>query len=290
MLHVQFDEPVHSGVVTDIVDIGANLTNKAFRSDLDGVLERASAAGVRPIVVTGTSVDASQAAVELARTRPGLLYATAGIHPHHARTFGPLAHAALRELAARAEVVALGECGLDYNRNYSPAADQLVCFEAQLELAAELGLPLFLHERDAHEPFARLIERWRPRLSRAVVHCFTGTAAELERYLELDLHIGITGWICDERRGQELKQLVGRIPAERLMIETDAPYLLPRDLSPKPSNGCNEPAFLRHVLSAVAGCRNEPVEAVARATTATATAFFELEPGSAQNHLFGGGT
>jgi TatD DNase family protein len=270
--------------VTDIVDIGANLTNKAFRSDLDGVIERASAAGVRPIIVTGTSVDASQAAVDLAQTRPGLFYATAGVHPHHARTFGPEALAALRQLAAKDEVVALGECGLDYNRNYSPAADQLACFEAQLALAAELGLPLFLHERDAHEPFVRLIERWRPRLARAVVHCFTGDAPELERYLALDLHIGITGWICDERRGQELKRLVGRIPAERLMIETDAPYLLPRDLSPKPPNRRNEPAFLRHVLSAVAACRREPVETVARATTATAAKFFGFGAGSGQNH------
>jgi TatD DNase family protein len=270
--------------MTDIVDIGANLTNKAFRGDLDGVIERAAAGGVRPIVVTGTSVDASQAAVELARTRPGLLYATAGIHPHHARTFGPLALSALRELAGRDEVVALGECGLDYNRNYSPQAEQRVCFEAQLELAAELGLPVFLHERDAHADFVRLIERWRSRLTRAVVHCFTGSAPELERYLALDLHIGITGWICDERRGQELKRLVGRIPAGRLMIETDAPYLLPRDLSPKPQNGRNEPAFLRHVLSAVAGSRGESAEEVAKATSATAAEFFGFGRRSAQNH------
>jgi TatD DNase family protein len=276
--------------MTDIVDIGANLTNKAFRGDLALVIERAAAEGVRPIVVTGTSVDASQVAVELARKHPRLLYATAGIHPHHARTFGPPALAALRELAACDEVVALGECGLDYNRNYSPEADQLACFEAQLELSAELGLPLFLHERDAHEAFVRLIEHWRPKLTRAVVHCFTGTAAELERYLALDLHIGVTGWICDERRGQELKQLVGRIPENRLMIETDAPYLLPRDLLPKPPNRRNEPAFLRHVLAAVAACRNQPIEAVARATTATAVEFFGLEPAEAQNHCFGGGT
>ena len=270
--------------MSDIVDIGANLTNKAFRGDLDGVIERAAARGVRPIVVTGTSIEASQAAVELARARPGVLYATAGIHPHHARTFGPLALEALKQLALSDQVVALGECGLDYNRKYSPVADQLACFEAQLELAAELGLPLFLHERDAHEPFARLIERWRPKLARAVVHCFTGSAAELERYLALDLHIGVTGWICDERRGQELKALVGRIPADRLMIETDAPYLLPRDLVPKPSNRRNEPAFLRHVLEAVASYRQEPASVVARATTATASAFFGFGARLAQNH------
>jgi TatD DNase family protein len=260
--------------MTNLVDIGANLTNNAFRADLEPVIGRAVAAGVKTIVVTGTSVEGSHAALELARTRAGILFATAGIHPHHARTHGPLALEALRELAARPEVVAIGECGLDFNRNYSPQADQLACFEAQLELAAELELPLFLHERDAHAEFAKLVERWRPRLTRAVVHCFTGTRAELERYLELDLHIGITGWICDERRGQELKRLVSLIPGERLMIETDAPYLLPRDLLPKPGNGRNEPAFLVHVLGAVAAARGEPRERVAETTTRTASEFF----------------
>jgi TatD DNase family protein len=264
-----------------LIDIGANLGNKAFREDLDAVLARAASAGLEAIVVTGTSVPASRGAWELAeRARaPGAsprLFATAGIHPHHASAYGPDARVALRELCARPEVVAVGECGLDFDRNFSPRAEQLRCFEAQLELAAELGLPVFLHERAAHVEFAALLARHRPRLTRAVVHCFTGTGEELARYLELDLHIGITGWICDERRGKHLYDLVARIPADRLMLETDAPYLLPRDLRPKPSSNRNEPALLPHVLATVARARQESALEVARATTGTARSFFAL--------------
>lgn len=264
--------------VSRLVDIGANLTNRAFASDLDTVLARAREADVHPIIVTGTSVEASTAAARLARLHPGRLYATAGVHPHHARDFDADAAAALRGLAALPEVVALGETGLDFHRNLSPRDAQLACFETQLALAAELGLPLFLHERDAHDAFFELLRRWRPKLSRAVVHCFTGSRAELERYLTLDLHIGITGWINDERRGQHLRELVRLVPRDRLLIETDAPYLLPRDLPAKPDNRRNEPAFLRQVSRAVAVCRGESESDVAYSTTQAAVAFFALPP------------
>jgi TatD DNase family protein len=262
-----------------IVDIGANLGNKAFREDLDAVLARAADAGVAAIVATGTSVAGSQRAWEIAereRARSPRLFATAGIHPHDASHYGPDALVALRELCARREVVAVGECGLDFDRNFSPRDAQLRCFEAQLELAAELQMPVFLHERAAHADFATLLEKHRSRLPRAVVHCFTGTGEALARYLDLDLHIGITGWICDERRGTHLRELVGRIPKERLMIETDAPFIMPRDIRPKPKSNRNEPALLPHVLRAVAAARAESAEDLARSTTETACAFFEL--------------
>jgi TatD DNase family protein len=262
-----------------LVDIGANLGNKAFRDDLQEVLARALDADVEAVVVTGTSVEGSRRACELAarpRERSPRLFATAGIHPHHAPEHDEQAVAALRELCTRSEVVALGECGLDFDRNFSPRADQLRCFEGHLELAAELQRPLFLHERAAHEDFARLIATHRSRISRGVVHCFTGTGEELARYLDLDMYIGITGWICDERRGAHLREIVGRIPRDRLMIETDAPYLMPRDLRPKPRSNRNEPALLAHVLRAVAAARGESAEDVARATTATARSFFAL--------------
>lgn len=264
-----------------IVDIGANLGNKAFREDLDGVLARARDAGVEAIVATGTSVPASRLAWEIAErerepSRSPRLYATAGIHPHHASTYGPDALVALRELCARREVVAVGECGLDFDRNFSPRDAQLACFEAQLGLAAELGMPVFLHERAAHDDFVRIMERWRPRLSRAVVHCFTGTGEALARYRALDLHIGLTGWLCDERRGRHLVPLAASIPEARLMIETDAPYILPRDMRPRPRSHRNEPAYLPHVLGAVARARGEDAAVLARATTATARAFFAL--------------
>ena len=265
-----------------LIDIGANLGNKAFRGDLDAVLGRAREAGVEAIVATGTSVTASRGAWEIAEAVRGSgsprLFATAGIHPHHASTFGPDALVALRELCARPEVVAVGECGLDFDRNFSPRAEQLRCFEAQLELAAELGMPVFLHERSAHVEFAEILARHRSRIVRAVVHCFTGTGESLARYLDLDLHVGITGWICDERRGTHLRELVGRIPKDRLMIETDAPYILPRDIRPKPKSNRNEPALLPYVLRAVASARGESPEDLARSTTETARAFFGLGP------------
>jgi TatD DNase family protein len=260
----------------DLVDIGANLTNKAFRGDLNAVLARAEERGVRRIVVTGTSEAASQEAFELARTRPGLLFATAGVHPHHARDFRPSTLALFRSLSREKPVVALGECGLDYDRDFSPRAVQRSCFEAQLELAAELELPVFLHERAAHADFLEILARYRPRLVRAVVHCFTGSAHELAAYRELDVHIGITGWICDERRGAHLMPLMRTLPLDRLMLETDAPYLLPRTLRLPASQRRNEPAFLPAVLDTVARALGRPAAEVAHETTQTARSFFAI--------------
>jgi TatD DNase family protein len=267
--------PEPARAVEPLVDIGANLTSKAFRADLPAVLVRAARAGVATVVVTGTSLDGSRRAADMADAADiPALYATAGVHPHHAKEAQGGWLDELRALAARPGVVAIGECGLDFDRNFSPRADQLRCLEAQLELAAELRLPLFLHERSAHAELLAVLAAHRASLPRAVVHCFTGERAALEAYLGLGLHIGITGWICDERRGSHLAALVADIPSDRLMIETDAPYLLPRTLPSPPRDRRNEPAFLPHVLEAVAAARHEPAAETARATTATARAFF----------------
>jgi TatD DNase family protein len=258
----------------DLVDIGINLSHKQFGSDREAVIVRAQAAGVRRMLVTGTSVASTRAAIDLARGKPGVLFATAGIHPHDASSASP---AALQELAALArspEVRAVGECGLDFDRDFSPRPAQEAAFEAQLELAAELKRPLFLHERSAHDRFLAILSRVRPRLGAAVVHCFTGGGRELDAYLALDLHIGITGWICDERRGAGLRPLIARVPADRLMIETDAPFLLPP--AAKAAGRRNEPAFLLHVLEAVARAAGRPPEQLAEETTRTAEAFFGL--------------
>ncbi|ACY17185.1 TatD family hydrolase [Haliangium ochraceum] len=264
-----------------LIDIGVNLTNSAFAADLDQVLARASAAGVTRMVVTGTSAAESAHAAELAATRPAMLRATAGVHPHHASECeqpggDPLAQ--LRALAARPEIAAIGECGLDYNRNFSPPAVQRRWFEAQLELAIDLRMPLFLHERDATDDMLAIVRRHHARLPPAVIHCFTGTADALDAYLELDLHIGITGWVCDERRGTGLAEIVHTIPGERLMIETDAPYLIPRTIRPRPKTRRNEPAHLPYVVAKLAACRDEDPDALAAATTATAERFFDFSP------------
>lgn len=259
-----------------LVDIGANLTHPAFHGDLPEVLARARDAGVNSIVVTGTSVAESTHALQLGIAHPDTLFATAGVHPHHARECDATTLPALRVLAQQPRVVAIGECGLDFNRNYSPHPDQEKWFRAQVELAIELGKPLFLHSRDAFPAFFGLLTDYKNELPKAVAHCFTGTREELHAYLDLGLYIGMTGWICDERRGAHLLQLVGDVPADRLMLETDSPYLTPRDLRPQPKARRNEPSFLPHILRTVARATGKPLEVVAEETTRNARAFFGL--------------
>ena len=257
-----------------LIDIGANLTHPAFHSDLPEVLDRAISAGVNSIVVTGTSVPESTNALKVSNTYPQALYATAGVHPHHARECDDSTIPALRVLAQQPRVVAIGECGLDFNRNYSPHPDQEKWFEAQIELSRELKKPLFLHSRDAFPRFTEILKKHFP--LRGVAHCFTGEKAELHAYLDLGLYIGITGWICDERRGAHLLELVRDIPADRLMLETDSPYLTPRDLRPQPKARRNEPAHLPHILRTVARALGKPAEQVAEETTRNARTFFGL--------------
>ncbi len=259
-----------------LIDIGANLTHESFDRDRDAVLQRARAAGVAQLVVTGASREHSPLALQLAQQHPGVLYATAGVHPHHAVEYTAECDAELRALHAHAEVVAVGECGLDYFRDFSPRPAQHRAFERQLQLAVDTGKPLFLHQRDAHADFMALMRQFDGKLGPAVVHCFTGSREELFDYLDRDWYIGITGWLCDERRGAHLRELVKHIPAERLMIETDAPYLLPRTLKPTPKDRRNEPAFLAHIVEELARDRGEDVATVAAASTAAARSFFRL--------------
>jgi TatD DNase family protein len=258
------------------IDIGANLGHESFDHDLDAVLARARAAGVVQMVVTGASREGSPKALALAQAHPGFLYATAGVHPHHALEVTDEGIAELRALHAHAEVLAVGECGLDYFRDLAPRPAQRRAFERQLELAAELNKPLFLHQRDAHGDFIGILKEFEGRLGRAVVHCFTGTREELFECLDADYYIGITGWLCDERRGGHLREIVNAIPANRLMIETDAPYLLPRTVKPMPSHRRNEPMYLPHIAEELARDRGESLHALATASTATARAFFGL--------------
>jgi TatD DNase family protein len=260
-----------------LIDVGANLTHEAFRHDLDAVLARARAAGVTRMMVTGADRQGSHEASALANAHPGLLYATTGVHPHHAADYDAATDADIRELAASETVRAVGETGLDYYRDFSPHDAQRSAFEKQLAIAIELAMPAFLHQRDAHADFLAMVKNARPHLPAVVVHCFTDTRAALADYLDLDCHIGITGWICDERRGTHLRKLVREIPANRLMLETDAPYLLPRDLRPKPPHRRNEPAYLAHICREVARHRGEDPIVTAAHATAAASAFFDLD-------------
>ncbi|MBK3917196.1 hydrolase TatD [Pseudomonas stutzeri] len=262
-----------------LVDIGVNLTHRSFASAPSAVVERARAAGVTQMVLTGTSLAESEAALALCRELDESrrhLFCTAGVHPHDASQWTTDSASQLRGLLAEPEVRAVGECGLDFNRDFSPRPLQERALEDQLQLAVELQLPVFLHERDASDRLLAILRPFRDHLPAAVVHCFTGEKQALYGYLDQDLHIGITGWICDERRGTHLHPLVRDVRADRLMLESDAPYLLPRTLRPKPKSGHNEPAYLPVVLREVALHRGESEAQLADQTTQTARRFFGL--------------
>lgn len=261
-----------------ITDIGVNLTSDRFNKDRIQTLERSLDAGVYRHIITGTCLHTSQQALGLCLD-PNLAcerYATAGFHPHSANENKPPSWAQLAQLWQHPKVVAIGETGLDFNRNFSTPNEQLNSFEQHLQAAVNLQLPLFLHERDAAHEFLELISQYRSGFSKAVLHCFTGTESFLKQLLDLDIHIGITGWICDERRGEHLRTAVKLIPHNRLMLETDSPYLLPRDLRPKPKSSRNEPAYLPHILQRVAHYQGQNPADLARQTEVTVDDFFGL--------------
>jgi len=261
---------------TGLVDIGINLAHDSYDHDRPEVIARALAAGVTRMVVTGSSLESNARAIEICDTWPELLRATAGIHPHHAREFSREDLPLLERQLGHPLVGSAGECGLDYFRNFSPPADQRRAFMDQLELATRVGKPVFLHQRDAHADFMAVLRDYLPNISKAVVHCFTGTGPELEAYLDAGLFVGLTGWICDERRGLAVKELAAEIPLDRLMIETDGPYLMPRTVHPRPSHRRNEPMYLSYILDAISEVRSESREEVAAATSHNALKFFSF--------------
>lgn len=239
-----------------LIDIGVNLTNKRFDKDREDVILRAQSAALSGLLITGTSVEESKKALALCQQFqsdfPNFLYSTAGVHPHDADHVPVDYIEQLRLLARQPQVKAIGECGLDFNRNFSAPAQQQRVFSEQVSLAAELQLPLFLHQRDAFKPWFATLAPYLGKVPAMVSHCFTGTKDELTQCLAADMYIGITGWLCDERRGQTLRDIVSLIPLNRLLIETDAPYLTPRTIRPKPKSSRNEPSYLTFVVKEIA--------------------------------------
>jgi TatD DNase family protein len=257
-------------------DIGVNFTDK--RLHFEPVFERALAADVGHIIITGTSVDKSQQAIQLAEQYPKHLSTTAGVHPHDASQFSAQTINELKTLAKSKHVLAIGECGLDFNRNFSTPEQQLFAFEQQLKLACELGLPVFLHERDAFEAQIELLAKYHKELKGGVVHCFTGDTQQMNRYLDLDLYIGITGWVCDLKRGQALRDAVKTLPLDRILLETDAPYLRPKGLANnrKVDNGNNEPAYLPYVAAEVASLMATDIKTLQVASQTNTLALFNI--------------
>lgn len=258
-----------------LVDIGVNLAHDSFDADRVEVISRARANGVGRLIVTGSSLRSSAAAVGLAGDSPGL-FATVGVHPHHADELDATRLPELAALATRPRVVAIGECGLDFFRDFSPRDLQETAFRLQLGLAMRAGLPVFLHQRDAHVRFLEILDECGSAMPAGVAHCFTGGPRELADYLDRGLYVGITGWICDERRGDALRDAARYLPLDRVMIESDAPYLLPRDLDPKPRTRRNEPMYLPQVLHVLAGMMDVLPERLAEATTHNAETLFGL--------------
>ena len=236
----------------EFIDIGLNLMHKSFNKDREELIENGKKVGVSKAIITGSSLSSSIDAANYASKYPNTLYSTCGVHPHDAKTCNEETIPQLEELAKEDCVVAIGECGLDYNRNFSPQSVQRKWFKEQLQLAEKLDMPVFLHDRESYEDFSKILRQFPTVAQKSVVHCFTGDKYEVEDYLSLGCYIGVTGWICDERRGDKLREAVKLIPPEKLMIETDAPFLIPRDLNPKPKKHRNEPKYLPHILNRIA--------------------------------------
>jgi TatD DNase family protein len=235
-----------------MIDIGVNLTNARFDKDRDEIITRAKLAGINAMLITGTNIAESQKAAQLSTQYPDYLYSTAGVHPHDADNVSHNYLQEIKQLAENKSVKAIGECGLDFNRNFSAPKQQEKVFAEQIALAVEVQLPLFLHQRDAFSAWFQLLSPYLTSLPAMVSHCFTGTSDELDQCLSAGMYIGITGWVCDERRGKSLQALIPSIPLNRLMIETDAPYLTPRTIRPKPKSSRNEPSYLPYIVEKLA--------------------------------------
>ena len=263
-----------------MIDIGANLTDKSFRGDLGDVINRAIEGGINHIVVTGTNESLSHDAATLALNRQDYLAYTAGVHPHYADDVADGWIDTIAEIASLG-AAAIGETGLDYFRNFSTRENQRKVFQAQLELASSLDLPVFVHDRDSNGEVLEMLKH--SATTDVVVHCFTGNGLLLDAYIEIGCYIGVTGWVCDPIRGLELANIIDRIPDERLLLETDSPYLMPKNIQPKPSTHRNEPGNLKYVRKKVAASRNQSESHIDQITTANAIRFFRLPNSVATN-------
>lgn len=263
-----------------LIDVGVNLTNQRFDKDREAVLHRAQNSALSALLITGTSVEESQKALALCQQYqanfPDFLYSTAGVHPHDADHVSDDYIEQLRQLAQHDYVKAIGECGLDFNRNFSTPAQQQKVFNEQVALAAELYMPLFLHQRDAFTPWFATLKPYLNKVPAMVAHCFTGSKDELSQCIAADMYIGITGWLCDERRGQALRDIVSLIPLDRLLIETDAPYLTPRTIRPKPKSSRNEPSYLSFIVKEIASITGIDQAEIAWQTSRNAAKVFNF--------------
>ncbi len=260
-----------------LIDTHAHLDFRQFDDDRNAVLDRAWQAGLIAVITIGIDLKTSRAAVALAEAHERV-FATVGFHPHDAKTADDAALIELRDLARHSRVVAIGEMGLDFYRDRSPRDVQRRVFRRQLQIAAELGKPVVVHDREAHADTLEILRQWIAESQttfseyRGVLHCFSGNLALAQAVIELGFFIGVDGPIT-YRNARKLPDIVKALPLDRLLVETDAPFL-----TPHPHRGQrNEPAYVRLVAEKIADTKNLPLEEVAQATTANAKALFQLD-------------
>ena len=240
----------------EIADIACNFTSKRFDNDLDEVIDRAIINNITKFGLICSQLSDLDKLLKIYNRYSKDMFFTIGVHPHHANEFNDEYLKNLKESINNNNPHAIGETGLDFFRNLSTYEEQVYAFEEQIKIAIDTNKPLFLHQRDSHDDFIKILRKYSSDINKAVVHCFTGTQKELEDYLELDCYIGVTGWICDAKRNVELRKTIKNIPLEKLMIETDCPYLIPKNLPEKPKNNRNEPNNLNHIVAEISALIN----------------------------------
>lgn len=258
-----------------LFDSHCHLDDQVYEKDILEVIERAWQEQVRGVMIVGIDVKTSLKAIQIAQGHDHII-TSVGVHPHDAAKGSPQTLERLKKLAqTHACVRAWGETGLDFNRMFSPQKDQEACFEAQLALAGDLDLPLIFHERDSQGRFYEILKSVGPKTRQGVIHCFSGTQKEMFQYLDLGYHIGITGIVTIEKRGASLRELVPLIPEERILIETDAPYLTP--VPQKNKFRRNEPAFVKSVLLKLAQIKNCDPDELSRTIFDTTRKFYRIQ-------------
>jgi TatD DNase family protein len=262
----------------NLVDTHAHLDFERFDADRAAVIEQARAAGVRGVVNVGVDVPSSRAAVRLAGEYD-CIYAAVGMHPHDAKKLDGAALAELRELAQDPRVVAVGEIGLDFYRNLSPREVQRRAFRAQLAWAAKLGKPVVIHDRDAHDELMSILAAWASGLAHSplagrvgVLHTFSGDLAMARRAIDLGFYLSISGPVT-YKNARQLPDIVRALPLDRLLVETDCPFLAPHPYRGKR----NEPAYVRLVAERIAELKDMALDQVAEATTANAQRLFRFD-------------
>ncbi len=246
-------------------DIGLNLFCRQFKEP-EKIISDAAQEGII-CILTGSDMKENKLVCGFVKDHNA--YGSAGIHPHNADSAREKDFETIeRIIKSEPKIVAVGECGLDYDRMFSTKQNQITCLEKHIELAEKLDMPMFLHERDAGGDFAKIFSRHPKICRKSVVHCFTGDRKTAEKYIEMGFYIGITGWICDDRRAQSLRDAVSAVPLDRLLLETDAPYLTPRNV--RGLDRTNVPQNIRYVAAETAkykGCSTEDLIRCAKENT-----------------------